>query len=393
MLKNRILYVLAISVVGFMDYYYNSFVLDITFFALISIIPLAVISILVTLFIVEIKLVTNKETYKKEEEGTISYNIKNKGFLLISNIIFRPDVDLGVEMDSRPVKTPVIFSKATHSHRIKFTSKYRGEYIFRLKDIYITDYFDLIRLNLKKNNTTAILYLPNIVKTQSEQEHNSNSDEERQFALDFIEQDVMVDIREYAYGDPLKKIHWKLSAKNDRLLVKKYTSNKEKKLVVIIDTLYLKLNSGITKLIIEDQIIERAVSLVYTHLQKYSGVRIMNSMNDSFELNHIKDFAGFYRYLAKHKFESHNSIARVVKSYYEVNEEKLLTDTNNIVIITNKPSPELYGLLVENKYGDHTFKVDAMLYSIQKRQDHLTKLLERMREAGISVEEHWIGGK
>jgi uncharacterized protein (DUF58 family) len=390
MLKNRIIFVIAIIGVGLLDYYYNSYVLDVLFFALLAIIPIAIISLLITLSNIEINIESNKIEYKKGEYGILMFNIINTGGILISGMSFKLFHEFGIKLEEVQTKTPAIFAKETYRYECDFYAMYRGEYEIGVKDIYITDYFNLLRGNIKKRVAIKVLYLPNIIPIKHNQESISNSEDENQFGIDFVEQDVLVDIRQYEYGDPLKKIHWKLSAKNNELLVKKYSSNKEKKLSVIIDTLLLEDVRKTARIVIEDQIIETAIGLIWTSLQNKTKVRVTSSVSDSHELGHINDFGGLYKHLAKYRFKGHNDAYTLVQAYFEDNEEKLLTDTNNIFIVTNRPTPELYGLLVENKYGDHKFTIYCLLYSTQKSDFKLKELMTRMSETGITIKEIWI---
>lgn len=392
MLKNRILYVIGLVGVGYLDYHYHTFILDVLFYALIAVVPLSILSILVTLSNVDISATADKQYYKKQEWGILTINIANTSHFIVSNIRFKPTFSFGINMEDKRVDVPVVFAKQSYSYEMKFSSKYRGGYDVGITDIWIRDYFNLFRYKIRRKVCAEVVYLPNIIMSENPIYRVSNSDQEKLFGIDFIEQDVMVDIRNYEYGDPLKKIHWKLSAKSDELLVKKYSSNKEQKLSVIIDTMLLEDLRETSRIVVEDQIIEQAVAVIYNHLQRYTGVRVINSVADTFELEHQSDFEGLYRYLAKYPFKGHNDVSTIVKAYFEANEEKLLTDTNNIIIVTHQPTPELYGLLVDNKFGDHHFKVVLMLYGLQRMPKHFTQLINRMSDAGITVEEHWIGG-
>ena len=44
-------------------------------------------------------------------------------------------------------------------------------------------------------------------------------------------------IREFRYGDDRRKIHWKASAKTDKLLVMEYAANELKKLTIMLDNM------------------------------------------------------------------------------------------------------------------------------------------------------------
>ena len=153
----------------------------------------------------DIKVYADKSYYRKGQWGVLTYQITNTGALIVSNIQFRPSYDYGIQIDEEKVKVPVIYAKEVYEYELKFRARFRGLYGLGLVDYWISDYFNLIRFKKRMDIKTDVVFLPNISLSAMPRYEISQSDAERQFGVDFIEQDVLVDIRDYEYGDPLKR--------------------------------------------------------------------------------------------------------------------------------------------------------------------------------------------
>src|SRR5690606_32678836 len=82
------------------------------------------------------------------------------------------------------------------------------------------------------------------------------------------------DIREYRFGDALKKIHWKLSSKVQELLVKNYETDTQPEILLFIETSSSN-SKDIISYQIEDQIIECATAIIYYLLSNFISVELI----------------------------------------------------------------------------------------------------------------------
>lgn len=124
------------------------------------------------------------------------------------------------------------------SYEIKKTLSfaYRGGYEIGVSDIYISDPMRLFCYRMDVNLSREIFVFParrtlsgrdgdrldsDITETVNRHSGNDNTE--------------ISDIRNYAPGDSLRAIHWKLSSKTEELLVRQYAKNSEKQTIVICD--------------------------------------------------------------------------------------------------------------------------------------------------------------
>lgn len=109
---------------------------------------------------------------------------------------------------------------------ISATSKYCGMYEYRIKKIRIYDYFSIFQFSKKCNKQIKVAILPNIHAIEETLAVNN--------ASVLVESDLfssiksgddpseLYGIRTYEQGDKMNRIHWKLSMKQDELMVKQF---------------------------------------------------------------------------------------------------------------------------------------------------------------------------
>ena len=102
--------------------------------------------------------------------------------------------------------------------KIPVDTSHCGAYSYRLTWLYIYDLFGLffVKINLNMNNEILVKPVPAMPSVMPDM-FGFKAKNLRRSKLPNSE---IYDIREYQIGDPLRSIHWKMSAKKDALLVK-----------------------------------------------------------------------------------------------------------------------------------------------------------------------------
>ena len=102
--------------------------------------------------------------------------------------------------------------------KIPIDTKHCGSYSYWLTWLSVYDLFGLfhINTNLNKNNEIFVKPVPSI----PERMPNMFGFKAKNLRKSKQPSSEIYDIREYQIGDPLRTIHWKMSAKKDELLVK-----------------------------------------------------------------------------------------------------------------------------------------------------------------------------
>lgn len=92
------------------------------------------------------------------------------------------------------------------------------------------------------------------------------------------ELDALANIREYRFGDPLKRIHWKLSARYDKLMVKEFEDPRKRFICFSVDPVRPEDNKLAVN--IHDWQLEVAASVMHSFLQQKRHVRWLDSYDD-----------------------------------------------------------------------------------------------------------------
>ena len=154
-------------------------------------------------------------------------------------------------------------------HEIEFDSRHAGNVEIQMIKAKVCDYFGLFSFPIKLNKTYTAAFLPKShdldvairqnIYTLSESDvfskHKPGDDPSEVFA-----------IRDYAPGDKLNRIHWKLSSKQEEFLVKDYSLPISES-ILILPELMVSGNSE-RDLDLIDSVLECAVSLSNSFIEK-----------------------------------------------------------------------------------------------------------------------------
>lgn len=128
---------------------------------------------------------------------------------------------------------------------LRLNSEYCGIQSFSLQEVRIWDYTGMADLTVSANASAALCTLPPLMDTEFSTEAVGGAG-----LTELVEQETrgndssqIIDTRDYQPGDKLQRIHWKLSTKLNRLLVKEYGSISSNDVLVLIE-LYQELDSS-----------------------------------------------------------------------------------------------------------------------------------------------------
>ena len=118
---------------------------------------------------------------------------------------------------------------------------------FSVDRLYAVDYFRLFRFKINCEGADSVIALPKTFETKVFIEDEFASADSSNIIKKNATPDTSetVGIREYVIGDSVSDIHWKLSQKTDRLLVKEFGRTVVNKVLVFADTaLYDGMTAG-----------------------------------------------------------------------------------------------------------------------------------------------------
>lgn len=169
---------------------------------------------------------------------------------------------------------------------------YRGKYNIGVSKIIIRDFLNIFSFRYTPGETKHILVFPRILPFEelnipyirfSENEYISRNKDKGNTEIQHI--------RDYMNGDSLKKIHWKLSSKHNKLLTKETNVSSEKEYWIIIN---LEKLTGETEEILkaEDRTIEVLVSVARFFINSGIVLKVYFNKNEQFFLT-FSDMNGF----------------------------------------------------------------------------------------------------
>lgn len=262
--------------------------------------------------------------------------------------------------------------------------KYRGEYRFGFDRITATDLFGLISVSFPFSVFTSyehvrLLVYPRIRPilpgslVNRERDGLTDSPYARAEELSSI-----ADIRAHREGDPLKRVHWKLSARNRKLLVKEFEGSLSADSFILVDcTAHPYKGEYAAKF--EDTIVECATAFAKRMTEDFQPVTMYTYSDKRMEISGSSsvDFPAFYDLLCRIRFQGDLSLASAIKL-----EWTRLGNLGSLVIISQTPSDELYEVLTT--LADSGCRITlAAVVSEDMTDEHIVRMLGDLSLRGV----------
>ena len=375
MLKNRIISIIfIIATTVFVSYYGGKFAYILFYSSLL--IPLC--SLAYT-FIVYVRFKLNQNIDKrvvlKGELTPYEFVLSNEGIISYVNIKVNFFDDKSYIEDNGEILEYSLLPDERRVLKANLCCKYRGEYEVGVKSVAITDYFSLFTITypiLTKLNLTVfprVIELEHLSFEEAQQDNKNSS-----YSMPSDEQVLDTEVRKYEKGDNKKIIHWKLSAKKNELLTRKYYSIPKTKVLMAVDFSKLEENE-MCRIITEDKIIEIALAVSKYYCVTKTPIKV-NYEQDNFQTCNLKDeadFKEFYQKICYIRFNGNLDINEILlKSFAE---EDSYTQT---VIISHKITKELYLSIAQAELRG----INVVLIYVNDLEEDLVKLV---KETGALV--------
>ncbi|MBH1941702.1 DUF58 domain-containing protein [Mobilitalea sibirica] len=270
MLQNKIRYLMLLASVGLLSILYNEYVMGIIFLT-VAVIPFIMFGILSYIYgMISAELVSVVHVAGKGETIPVTVQINNPTVFPIPNLTIylsyrntfsnkKHSKDITVSVNCK-TSTGVIFH---------IQSEHAGNLEVSLAKLRIFDYLRMFSLRKSQKGEVKIAILPKMHEISEEYIINRNkmlveSDVFSQVKSGDDPSEVFA-IREYREGDRPQRIHWKLSVKQNQLMIKDFSEPLNCSILIFAN---LSVSKNEDTLIYMDALLECALSLSYSFMLK-----------------------------------------------------------------------------------------------------------------------------
>lgn len=235
-MKKRIGYIVFILILFFLYIWTNK---KMTLWACILFMAMSLLSILINQLVVgkiniKYEIIQNINTGK----NCIQIIAENKGIFPANHIecvVRCENIVFGIsDRKSIHISAP---AKGVEEFMLPISSRYCGRIDLFVEKSRVYDWFDLTYRSIKANKEGCYYSYPEEKFQPLEKIKDGISEGEEVTYKHVVGNDVseILQIREYRQGDNIKNIHWKLSAKSDKVLIKELDCPNDNSILVLFD--------------------------------------------------------------------------------------------------------------------------------------------------------------
>lgn len=383
-MRSRRIAFFGLAVLSFFALFYSGepIFLWIVYFQL-SMLFISIINLLTTFSLIRYYQSVTPERTVRGETVTLRLELHNESILPFAHLTVRYSTPQSMYTGKESSLSASLLPKRKEIFEAQIDCDYRGEYPIGFTSIEATDLFGLITISIPfsvfHNKPIDLLIYPRIRQiapgflVNREQEGAQESPYSRSEELTSI-----AEIRDYREGDPLKRMHWKLSARHQKYLVKEFEGTLVSDSVVLVDCTQHGL-TGEEAARFEDTIAECATAFCKRLTDDYHPTRMIVYSDSRTELagSSPVHFPAFHELMAKIKFRGDISIASAIKL-----EKNSLGNLGSLILVTQTPTNELFEVLVTMADNDCRITLVTVLKDNTPNKE-LIKMLGELSLRGI----------
>ncbi len=236
MAKYRILYALLfISSVAFALSYESR----LSFILLVSVTALPVVTLILLILsglLLKLEVLPDTVFVSKRQTFGVAVRVTNRFIVPVSPMLITctfHDEDGNVIAGRKLVLSANALRQSEYVFRGNI--RYRGEYILGVEDATVYDLLRIFRFRVRKKPTCTITVTPRRIQLDEAASICTDDYDSDITKISFMDSSSFSSVRPYEDGDLLKRVHWKLSAKQDELMVKQPEQNLGSSALIITD--------------------------------------------------------------------------------------------------------------------------------------------------------------
>lgn len=370
MTKRRIIYLGVMFGVMLLAFYFGHRPFYIVFISMAAMMLLSVLYTLLLLLIFKYTQRAEPASAVKGDNASLIIDVHNDFILPLPNIkVYYYSLDRavgGAEKEITVAVSPMDHAEINHPMQCD----YRGVYKVGMDRVTAMDPLGLFSFTVPMRwfsyyREQQIKIYPKIVPLarlplplRPEEGQSSGS---RMQADDLTS---LSDLRTYQFGDPLRRIHWKLSARKRELMVKLYEETAQPDTLMFLDCAK-STGDPVMKIRVEDKLIECVTAVTSYLLGQWLPLRMIAYGEEYFELygQSPKDFAAFYDYFAEMEFDSPYKLEDIM-----LMQTGPAARTGSVMVFTHKMTDPMFNALNALKAGG--VSVFAIVVSGEGEEDN-----------------------
>ncbi len=236
MAKYRILYTVLWLGAGSFAFAYES-KLTFVLFAGVTVLPaLTLVMLLLSGLLLKLEVIPDSDYVSKLQDFSVRIKVINRFIIPVSPMMITGTFHdkKGSVISGRHL---VISAAALHKSEYSFDGsiRYRGEYMLGIESAEIYDLLRIFRFRIRKTPMVRIVVTPRRILLDETSALCTDDYDSSITKISFMESGSFASVRQYADGDLMKHVHWKLSAKHDELMVKQSEQNLGSSALIITD--------------------------------------------------------------------------------------------------------------------------------------------------------------
>lgn len=236
MKKYRLNYSIILIITFGLSMSYESKLTSYIFLCVLILPIVSLVLLLISYFSASLQMKESSGIINKNEQFSVSVKVRNKFILPLSPICLRgffPSKKLS-DIEEQRVLINVPPLKEIEIN-FKGAIKYRGEHIVGIKEIRFYDIFKIFCFSKKIDYYKSVVVIPRRLALIPIFGNVESDSEESTADIFSLEKHAFSSIREYRENDTIRNIHWKLSAKQEQLMVKQYECSVNSNILVFAD--------------------------------------------------------------------------------------------------------------------------------------------------------------
>jgi hypothetical protein len=316
---NRILYLSLLIITFTFVYYYGGKVPNMLFYTVLVLPIVSYIYMLIGYFMLKYEQSLDNDLIFKGDKVTFTVNITNRSFFILPYISISFLNDKGGVIQKHKINNISLQPFSNREVSIDYIYKYRGDFKLGVSTIEVQDFLGIFKFTLKNKKLLYITVYPQIIDID-EFYLSSGYLSDNVSSIGGGQEDISTieEINKYNYGDSLRKIHWKLTAKTNELMIREYEKVGSRSAILILDlqsnNFEVEKNAAI-----EDKLLETTIAILRYCIYNDAEVKLIYDSKGINAINYSNslDFQKAYEALAKVEFNQKTSFKDIIES--EVN--------------------------------------------------------------------------